>query len=103
LQAVWKHRAAFMRNKAMGLFALPNILIFQMLLPLVSPFIDVMFLAGVGNYFIVRYYHAEAASAAIHHADPRATVNSIRGDRFTRFYPAKLDGSRCEETYWTRE
>ena len=35
--------------------------------------------------------------------DPRATVNSIRGDRFTRFYPAKLDGSRCEETYWTRE
>jgi len=26
LQAVWKHRAAFVRNKAMGLFALPNIL-----------------------------------------------------------------------------
>ena len=43
LQAVWKHRAAFVRNKAMGLFALPNILIFQMLLPLVSPFIDLMF------------------------------------------------------------
>ena len=43
LQAVWKHRAAFVRNKAMGLFALPNILIFQMLLPLVSPFIDIMF------------------------------------------------------------
>ena len=37
LQAVWKHRAAFTRNKAMGLFALPNIVIFQMLLPLVSP------------------------------------------------------------------
>ena len=32
LQAVWKHRAAFVRNKAMGLFALPNILIFQMFL-----------------------------------------------------------------------
>ena len=47
LQAVWKHRAAFVRNKAMGLFALPNILIFQMFLPLVSPFIDLMFLAGV--------------------------------------------------------
>ena len=46
LQAVWKHRMAFVRNKAMGLFALPNILIFQMLLPLVSPFIDLMFLAG---------------------------------------------------------
>ncbi len=64
LQAVWKHRAAFVRNKAMGLFALPNILIFQMLLPLVSPFIDVMFVAGVANFFIDRYYHPEAASAA---------------------------------------
>jgi cellulose synthase/poly-beta-1,6-N-acetylglucosamine synthase-like glycosyltransferase/peptidoglycan/xylan/chitin deacetylase (PgdA/CDA1 family)/spore germination protein YaaH len=63
LQAVWKHRAAFIRNKAMGLFALPNILIFQMLLPLVSPFIDMMFLYGVANYFIDRHYHPEAASA----------------------------------------
>ena len=64
LQAVWKHRAAFVRNKAMGLFALPNILIFQMLLPLVSPFIDIMFLAGIVNYFIDRHFHPEAASAA---------------------------------------
>jgi cellulose synthase/poly-beta-1,6-N-acetylglucosamine synthase-like glycosyltransferase/peptidoglycan/xylan/chitin deacetylase (PgdA/CDA1 family)/spore germination protein YaaH len=64
LQAVWKHRAAFIRNKAMGLFALPNILIFQMLLPLVSPFIDLMFLWGIGAYFVNRYYHPEAASAA---------------------------------------
>jgi cellulose synthase/poly-beta-1,6-N-acetylglucosamine synthase-like glycosyltransferase len=64
LQAVWKHRLAFVRNKAMGYFALPNILIFQMLLPLVSPFIDLMFLSGVVNYFIDRHYHPEAASAA---------------------------------------
>jgi cellulose synthase/poly-beta-1,6-N-acetylglucosamine synthase-like glycosyltransferase/peptidoglycan/xylan/chitin deacetylase (PgdA/CDA1 family)/spore germination protein YaaH len=64
LQAIWKHRAAFVRNKAMGLFALPNILIFQMLLPLVSPFIDIMFLAGILHYFIDRHYHPEAASAA---------------------------------------
>jgi cellulose synthase/poly-beta-1,6-N-acetylglucosamine synthase-like glycosyltransferase/spore germination protein YaaH/peptidoglycan/xylan/chitin deacetylase (PgdA/CDA1 family) len=64
LQAVWKHRAAFIRNKAMGLFALPNILIFQMFLPLVSPFIDLMFLAGVVNYFVDRHYHPEQASAA---------------------------------------
>ncbi len=48
----------------MGLFALPNILIFQMLLPLVSPFIDVMFVAGVIHYFVDRHYHPEAASAA---------------------------------------
>jgi len=64
LQAVWKHRAAFVRNRAMGLFALPNILIFQMLLPLVSPFIDLMFVAGVANYFINRHYHPLAASPA---------------------------------------
>ena len=64
LQAVWKHRAAFVRNKAMGLFALPNIIVFQMFLPLVSPFIDMMFLYGVFNYFVDRYYHPEAASAA---------------------------------------
>jgi cellulose synthase/poly-beta-1,6-N-acetylglucosamine synthase-like glycosyltransferase len=64
LQAVWKHRAAFVRNKAMGLFALPNILVFQMLLPLVSPFIDIMFVAGIVNYFVDRHYHPEAASAA---------------------------------------
>ena len=64
LQAVWKHRAAFVRNKAMGLFALPNIVIFQMLLPLVSPFIDLMFLIGIGQFLVDRYYHPEAASTA---------------------------------------
>ena len=64
LQAIWKHRAAFVRNKAMGLFALPNILIFQMFLPLVSPFIDMMFLYGIANYFIDRHYHPLSASSA---------------------------------------
>jgi cellulose synthase/poly-beta-1,6-N-acetylglucosamine synthase-like glycosyltransferase/peptidoglycan/xylan/chitin deacetylase (PgdA/CDA1 family)/spore germination protein YaaH len=64
LQAVWKHRAAFTKNAAMGFFALPNILVFQMLLPLVSPFIDIMFVYGIFHYFIDRYYHPEAASSA---------------------------------------
>jgi len=64
LQAVWKHRLAFIRNKAMGFFALPNILIFQMLLPLVSPFIDLMFVWGIVNYFIDLHYHPLAASPA---------------------------------------
>lgn len=48
----------------MGLFALPNILIFQILLPLVSPFIDLMFIAGVIHFLIDRHFHPEAASAA---------------------------------------
>jgi cellulose synthase/poly-beta-1,6-N-acetylglucosamine synthase-like glycosyltransferase/peptidoglycan/xylan/chitin deacetylase (PgdA/CDA1 family)/spore germination protein YaaH len=64
LQAIWKHRAAFVRNKAMGLFALPNILIFQMFLPLVSPFIDLLFAWGIVNYLVDRHYHPEAASPA---------------------------------------
>jgi cellulose synthase/poly-beta-1,6-N-acetylglucosamine synthase-like glycosyltransferase/peptidoglycan/xylan/chitin deacetylase (PgdA/CDA1 family) len=62
LQAVWKHRLAFVRNKRMGLFALPNIVIFQMILPLVSPFIDLMFVSGVINYFVDRHFHPETAS-----------------------------------------
>ena len=64
LQAVFKHKAAFSKNPAMGFFALPNILIFQILLPLVSPFIDLFFVAGVIQYLIDRHFHPEAASAA---------------------------------------
>src|SRR6202042_110440 len=64
LQAIYKHQAAFLKNKAMGLFALPNILIFQILLPLVSPFIDLMFVAGVIHYLIDRHFHKEAANAS---------------------------------------
>ena len=64
LQAVFKHKQAFRNNLAMGLFALPNIVVFQILLPLVSPFIDIMFIAGVIHYFIDRHFHPEAASAA---------------------------------------
>jgi peptidoglycan-N-acetylglucosamine deacetylase len=64
LQAVYKHQAAFLKNKAMGLFALPNILVFQILLPLVSPFIDLMFVAGVVHYLIDRHFHPEAANAS---------------------------------------
>ena len=64
LQAVFKHRAAARTNPAMGFFALPNILVFQILLPLVSPFIDIMFAAGVVQYLVDLHYHPETASAA---------------------------------------
>ncbi|HUS20366.1 MAG TPA: glycosyltransferase [Terriglobales bacterium] len=61
LQAVWKHQGAFLKGGTLGWVALPNILIFQILLPLVSPFIDVMFLIGVLSYGVDRYFHPEAA------------------------------------------
>jgi cellulose synthase/poly-beta-1,6-N-acetylglucosamine synthase-like glycosyltransferase/peptidoglycan/xylan/chitin deacetylase (PgdA/CDA1 family)/spore germination protein YaaH len=64
LQAIFKHRGAIARRRAMGLFALPNTLIFQILLPLFSPFIDLMFFAGVINYIYDRHFHPETASAA---------------------------------------
>jgi peptidoglycan-N-acetylglucosamine deacetylase len=67
LQAIFKHRAAIIRNRAMGLFALPNILIFQILLPLLSPLIDLMFFAGILHYFIDKHFHPEAASADSFH------------------------------------
>ncbi len=57
-------RARLPKHRAMGLFALPNILIFQILLPLVSPLIDLMFVFGVVHYFIDKYFHPEAASTA---------------------------------------
>jgi cellulose synthase/poly-beta-1,6-N-acetylglucosamine synthase-like glycosyltransferase/peptidoglycan/xylan/chitin deacetylase (PgdA/CDA1 family)/spore germination protein YaaH len=64
LQAIFKHRGAIRNRRAMGFFALPNTLIFQILLPLFSPFIDLMFFAGVANYFYNKHFHPEAASAA---------------------------------------
>jgi cellulose synthase/poly-beta-1,6-N-acetylglucosamine synthase-like glycosyltransferase/peptidoglycan/xylan/chitin deacetylase (PgdA/CDA1 family)/spore germination protein YaaH len=64
LQAIFKHKQAFTKNRAMGLFALPNILIFQILLPLVSPFIDLMFVYGTVQFLLDRYFHPETASAA---------------------------------------
>jgi len=67
LQAIWKHRGAFTKNRALGLFALPNTLVFQIMLPLVSPLIDLMFVAGVLNYYIDKHFHPETTSAASLH------------------------------------
>jgi len=64
LQAVWKHRGALLRRGSFGWFALPNIVIFQILLPLVSPFIDVMFVVSALWYFVDRHFHPYAANPA---------------------------------------
>ncbi|MBS1814520.1 MAG: glycosyltransferase [Acidobacteria bacterium] len=64
MQAVFKHIGAVKRRRAMGLFALPNIIVFQILLPLVSPLIDLMFVFSTLKYFYDRHFHPEAASAA---------------------------------------
>jgi cellulose synthase/poly-beta-1,6-N-acetylglucosamine synthase-like glycosyltransferase/peptidoglycan/xylan/chitin deacetylase (PgdA/CDA1 family)/spore germination protein YaaH len=64
LQAVYKHREAFTRKGVLGWVALPNIVVFQILLPLVSPFIDIMFVVGSGWFFLQKYFHPESAPQA---------------------------------------
>ncbi|MGA2336447.1 MAG: glycosyltransferase [Terriglobales bacterium] len=59
LQAIFKHKGVFARKGALGFVALPNILIFQILLPLVSPFIDLMFAVGVIWYFVQKHFHPD--------------------------------------------
>jgi len=64
LQAVFKHRGAFARKGVLGWVALPNIVVFQILLPLVSPFIDIMFALAAVWYFVQKHYHPESTDPA---------------------------------------
>jgi len=64
LQAVYKHKGAISNRRAMGLFALPNIAIFQIIMPLISPFIDFMFVMGIIHYIIDKHFHPETTSTA---------------------------------------
>jgi len=67
LQAVYKHRAVFARKGVLGFVALPNIVIFQILLPLVSPLIDIMFAFGAIWYFIQKHFHPDSTDPASFH------------------------------------
>jgi cellulose synthase/poly-beta-1,6-N-acetylglucosamine synthase-like glycosyltransferase/spore germination protein YaaH/peptidoglycan/xylan/chitin deacetylase (PgdA/CDA1 family) len=57
LQSVWKHRDTLgrLRYGTLGCVALPNIFLFQFLLPLFSPLIDLMFLASVFLWALARF------------------------------------------------
>ncbi len=61
MQAFWKNRdALFARNAyALGWVALPNILIFQFLIPLLTPFADLLMLLGLitGNGANILFYY----------------------------------------------
>jgi cellulose synthase/poly-beta-1,6-N-acetylglucosamine synthase-like glycosyltransferase/spore germination protein YaaH/peptidoglycan/xylan/chitin deacetylase (PgdA/CDA1 family) len=67
LQAVYKHRGVFARKGVLGFVALPNIVIFQILLPLVSPLIDIMFAVGSLWYFIQKHFHPDSTDPASFH------------------------------------
>jgi cellulose synthase/poly-beta-1,6-N-acetylglucosamine synthase-like glycosyltransferase/peptidoglycan/xylan/chitin deacetylase (PgdA/CDA1 family)/spore germination protein YaaH len=64
LQAVWKHRSVFARKGVLGFIALPNIVIFQILLPLVSPFIDIGFVVGAVWYYVQKWFHPDSTDPA---------------------------------------
>ncbi len=67
LQAVYKHRKVVGREGPLGWVALPNIVIFQILLPLVSPLIDIMFVVGTIWYYIQKYFHPDSTDPADFH------------------------------------
>jgi len=67
MQSVWKHIDAMKQKGALGWVAIPNMIIFQILLPLVSPFIDIMFVVGAVSYFVDKYRHPESANPANFH------------------------------------
>lgn len=67
LQSVWKHRSAFTRKGLLGWIALPNIVIFQFALPIVAPFMDLIFLLGMGDCYLNQHshFHPEGHSSAL--------------------------------------
>jgi cellulose synthase/poly-beta-1,6-N-acetylglucosamine synthase-like glycosyltransferase/spore germination protein YaaH/peptidoglycan/xylan/chitin deacetylase (PgdA/CDA1 family) len=58
LQSFWKHRDTLFRPKygTLGWIALPNIFVFQLALPLISPIIDLMFLGSLGVWGLMQLH-----------------------------------------------
>jgi cellulose synthase/poly-beta-1,6-N-acetylglucosamine synthase-like glycosyltransferase len=56
LQSFWKHRDTLGRPRygTLGSIALPNMFLFQLLLPLVSPVIDLLFLGSLGLWCLAQ-------------------------------------------------
>jgi len=57
LQSFWKHSGTLFRPKygTLGFIALPNIFVFQLALPLISPVIDLLFLGSVLAWAVDKY------------------------------------------------
>jgi peptidoglycan-N-acetylglucosamine deacetylase len=66
LQSVWKHRDTFLRRRygSLGFVALPNVVVFQLLFPLISPLMDLLIVLSVGIYQIQRFYHGNSYSSS---------------------------------------
>jgi cellulose synthase/poly-beta-1,6-N-acetylglucosamine synthase-like glycosyltransferase/peptidoglycan/xylan/chitin deacetylase (PgdA/CDA1 family)/spore germination protein YaaH len=57
LQAMWKHRDTLGKRKygSLGLIAIPNMFLFQIVLPLVSPVIDLLFISSLGLWGLAQF------------------------------------------------
>jgi peptidoglycan-N-acetylglucosamine deacetylase len=66
LQSVWKHRDAFFQRRygSLGFIALPNVVVFQLLFPLIAPLMDLLVVLSVGLYQLQRYYHGNSYSTS---------------------------------------
>lgn len=64
LQCMWKHRDALFRPRfgALGFLAMPNTWLFQILFPLISPVMDLLFLWTLASYWIQRMEHPQEYS-----------------------------------------
>ena len=67
LQAAWKQRDTLFRPRygALGLAAMPNLIVFQVLFPLVSPMMDLQMLASLIAAALQRHQHPAEFSADI--------------------------------------
>ncbi|MDQ2665669.1 MAG: glycosyltransferase [Gemmatimonadota bacterium] len=83
LQCTWKHRGAFFRNKygSLGWIALPNVFLFQLLLPAISPVADLMFLYSIASVYI---------NASTHSVDDRLTYALVDLEKVFAYYAVFL-------------
>jgi cellulose synthase/poly-beta-1,6-N-acetylglucosamine synthase-like glycosyltransferase/peptidoglycan/xylan/chitin deacetylase (PgdA/CDA1 family) len=59
LQCAWKHRDVLLRPRygSLGLVAMPNVWVFQLLLPAISPLADLLFLWSLVSVWLVKAEH----------------------------------------------
>jgi cellulose synthase/poly-beta-1,6-N-acetylglucosamine synthase-like glycosyltransferase/peptidoglycan/xylan/chitin deacetylase (PgdA/CDA1 family)/spore germination protein YaaH len=83
LQCVWKHRDAFFRRKygSLGFIALPNVLLFQLLLPAISPIADLMFVLSILSVWL---------NAMSHQVDGRLSYGLTNLEQVMAYYAVFL-------------
>jgi peptidoglycan-N-acetylglucosamine deacetylase len=79
LQCLWKHRDAFFRRKygTLGMVALPNVFLFQLLLPAISPIADLMFVLSIVSVWL---------NAMDHRVDGRLTYGLTNLEQVLAYY-----------------